>query len=159
MTERGKTRALVVSVLCNALLIGFLIGQLRGEAFERSALRRAQELTMVPTPIDTVITAAFDTERLPLAEAIRTTRQAQDDAAAIVRRDPLDLDRLDEALARVRDGDAALLTVLHRALRSAAAKLDPISRDLVADVMEHAPPAGPRFEQRYRWSYLRRLLD
>ena len=159
MTERGKTRALVISVLCNALLAGFLIGQLRGEAFERSAMRRAQELTPVPTAIDTVMMGAFDTERLPLADALRATRQAQDEAAAIVRRDPLNLDRLDEALARIREGDAAVLAVLHRALRSAAAKLDPVSRDLVADVIEKAPPAGPRFEQRYRWSYLRRLLD
>jgi hypothetical protein len=94
-----------------------------------------------------------------LAEAVRTTREAQDEAAAIVRMDPLNLDRLDTALARVRAGDEALLTALHRALRSAAAKLDPKSRDVVADVIENAPPAGGRFQQRYRWSYLQRVLD
>ncbi len=159
MTERGKTRLLIVSLVFNALLLGFLLGQLRGEAFERAALRRAQDISSAETPLDTVVTAAFDTERGALNDALRDTRQAQDDAAAIVRSDPLDLDRLDQALGRVRAGDTALLTATHRALRSAAAKLDPQNRDAVADVIANSPPAGSRFEQRYRWSYLRRLLD
>jgi uncharacterized membrane protein len=121
-------------------------------------LRHVQQLSSVPPAIDTVIASAFETERLTIADAVRSARVAQEDAAAIVRRDPMNLDSLDEALTRIRTGDDAALTAMHHALRSAAAKLDPQSREVIADVLETAPPAGNGLTQRYRWASLRRLL-
>jgi uncharacterized membrane protein len=158
MTEQGKTKLLVASLLANALLAGFVLGQVRGEAFERAALRHVQETASVSPALDTVLSAAFDTERLAISDAVRDARAAQEDAVSVVRRDPLDLDHLDEALARIRSSDETALAAMHRALRSAAAKLDPKNRDIIADVLDAAPPAGAGFTERYRWAYLRRLL-
>ncbi len=159
MTDRGKAVLLVGSLMLNAILAGFILGQLRGEAFARSTARQLKEMSVtIPEAVETVIASAFETERLPLAEALRTTRAAQDESAAIVRRDPLDLDRLDASLARIRAGQEAALVSLHRALRSAGAKLDPQGRETVAQLLEAAPPAGPSLTGRYRWTYLRGLL-
>jgi uncharacterized membrane protein len=158
MTDRGKTMLLVGSLLCNGLLVGFILGELRGETFTRTAMVRAQETSTIPAAVDTVIAGAFDTERLIVADALREARAAQDEAADVIRRDPMDLDRLDRSLARIRAADDVVLTSIHRALRSAAAKLDPRGRDVVADVIGQAPPGGRVFAQQYRWPYLRRLV-
>ena len=159
MTERRRTLLLAGSLLLNAILAGFILGQLRGEAFARSTARHLQEMSAnIPPAVETVIASAFETERLPLSEAMRATRAAQDESAAIVRRDPLDLDALDAALTRIRAGQDATLVSLHRAMRSAGAKLDPQGREMVAQLLENAPPAGPAFTARYRWNFLRGLL-
>jgi uncharacterized membrane protein len=159
MTDRGRTMVMVGSLVLNALLAGFVLGDLRGEAESRTAARHAQELQAnMPSALETAIGAGFENERLTLADALQNTRDAQAAAAMIIRHDPLDLDRLDQEFARVRTGQETVIATMQRALRSAAAKLDPKGRDAIAELVEIGPPAGEDFARGYRWSFYRNLV-
>ncbi len=160
MSERTIKWVLLVSLLANALLVGFMVGQVgRGHpfgGFDRPMAMRGPGDRPMDRPrgdeaTRTVLREAFAAERPAVEKAIADIRAARAQSAALVRAETLDAAALDTALAQMRLASDAALASFHRSIAAAAAKLDAEHRGALARMLERAPgqrnarrgPPGP----------------
>ena len=147
MSDRTIKWMLAASLLVNALLVGFMVGQMgRGRpcgGFERPmATRGANDRPRGDEATREVLREAFAAERPAVEKAVADIRAARTQSAALVRAEPLDAAALDAALAQIRLASDAALASFHRSLTAAAAKLDAENRGVLARMLDRAPGRG-----------------
>lgn len=140
--NRKLTWILLASLLFNAALVGFLVGN-HGRGGPMDVFRRAPPPGMMNLRPDdstrSILKSAFDAERANLDKAMKDIVEARRESEAVLRADPLDLDKLDAAMARLRTSSGALQESFHRALRDAATKLTGPQRSTLGRMLERAP--------------------
>ncbi|MBY0511036.1 MAG: periplasmic heavy metal sensor [Rhodospirillaceae bacterium] len=142
MMNRKLTWILLASLLINAALVGFLIGN-HGRGGPRDFLVRRGPPGMMQGRADEsargVLRDSFSAERDNLEKAAKDVAEARRESEAILRADPLDIAKLDESMARLRGASRATQEAFHRALRDAATKLDATQRAALGRMLERAP--------------------
>lgn len=139
------TWVLLASLLINAALVGFVLGD-RGRGGPLAAFNRRMNPPpgmMMNQPADAatrdILKSAFAAERDAIAKAMKDAAQARRESVAILHDDPLDMAKLDAAMARLRASSSAAQESFHRTLRDAAAKLNGPQRVVLARMLERAP--------------------
>lgn len=136
------TWVLLASLLINAALVGFLIGN-HGRGGPMDVFRRMPPPGMMHQRADDatrgVLKKSFDAERENLAKATKDVAAAREESEVVLTQDPLDLAKLDAAMARLRTSTGTLQEAFHRALRDAATKLDGPQRAALGRMLERAP--------------------
>ena len=139
------TWVLLASLLINAALVGFVLGD-RGRAGPLAAFNRRMNPPpgmMMNQPPDAatrdVLKSAFASERKAIANAMRDAADARRESVTILNDDPLDMAKLEAAMARLRTSSSAAQESFHRTLRDAASKLNGPQRAVLARMLERAP--------------------
>jgi uncharacterized membrane protein len=143
--ERHVKWILLVSLLINAVLVGYIAGQMgRGgpmAVFSRRVMppeRRADETTRV------ALKETFEAERPALEKAMKDSIDARRESVEILRTEPLDAARLDASLAKLRAGNSATQESFHRALAAAAGKLNARQRVSLGRMLDRASSGRSR---------------
>lgn len=152
MTDRHLKWILLGSLLFNALLIGFLAGQVgRGglATFDLGApaFRQGLERPMsADRPSQGILREALEAERPAMAKALADMAAARARSVALIRAENLDAGALESAMGEIRASGAAAQAAFHRAIGTAAAKLDGPRRAALAQSLGRAAPsrANPR---------------
>jgi uncharacterized membrane protein len=143
MSDKTLKWALLISLMINAAIGGFIVAQ----------FLRPRPLFMafghMPTPrpeisdkMRAVLDAAFAAERPSFEKAISDMVQARDKSVSLLRANPLDLQALDEELAKTRAANSEAQESFHRVVHAAAQQLDPAGRELLSEILKHAPPGN-----------------
>lgn len=154
MLERNIKWILLVSLLLNALLVGFIAAntgrgknpfasammQKRGD-MERERSDRGKDDDVTRTALKT----ALDAERSAMDQAALMTREARKKSAELIRAETLDATALDAALTQLRAGRTEQLEAFHRAIRTTAATLNTEQRSKLARLLDREP--GQRGER------------
>jgi uncharacterized membrane protein len=156
MMNRKLTWALLASLLINALLVGYIVGNHgRGGPFGIFKTARPMPDRMMPDRMmpgmmmrggaddatREILRNAFDAERDALRGALKNAAAARRASETILRADPLDTAQLDATMAQLRASNTAAQESFHRALRDAAQKLDATQRQTLGRWLERAPSA------------------
>jgi len=165
---RATTWVLLGSVLVNAVLIGFVVGNMgrggmrfmpqammdrddrrddrreerREERRDRDDDRRERQAGE-QSARDT-LRAAFEAERPALDKALGDLSAARAKAAGLIRAEPMDAAALDAAMAEMRLHSDAALASFHRSIAASAGKLEPRQRGALARMLERAPQGRQR---------------
>lgn len=138
--ERHMKWILLVSLLINAVLVGYIAGQVgRGgpmAAFNRRVMppeKRADETTRF------ALKETFEAERPALEKAMKDSMDARRESIEILRSEPLDSARLEASMAKLRAGSTATQESFHRALAAAAGKLNAPQRVSLGRMLDRAP--------------------
>jgi len=153
MTERRIKLILLISLLVNALFIGYLIGnggrgglrpmiarpfnndgpgRMQGRDQARGDQRGDQETRQA-------LRDAFQAERPAMNKALQDLAAARKKSAELIRAETVDAAALDAALAEVRLSSDAVMAAFHRSLAASAAKLDATQRRVLARQLDRAP--------------------
>lgn len=139
------TWVLLASLLINAALVGFVLGD-RGRGGPLAVFNRRMNPPpgmMMNQPPDEatrdVLKSAFATESEAIAKAMKDAAEARRESVTILHDDPLDMAKLDAAMARLRTSSSAAQESFHRTLRNAAGRLDGPQRVVLARMLERAP--------------------
>lgn len=141
MTLSGRTGtavlvALVVSVCLNVFVAGLIAGRATGirpgpERPSGGGLERF--MATVPAEARPVIRRALRENRGGLQGMVAEVREARQDAAAIVAREPFDEAGFEAAMAAVRARSEALQATVHGVIAEALADLPPEVRGEMAE--------------------------
>lgn len=138
--ERHVKWILLVSLLINAVLVGYIVGQVgRGgpmAAFNRRVMppeKRADETTRF------ALKETFEAERPALEKAMKDSMDARRESLEILRAEPLDAARLEVSLAKLRAGNSATQESFHHALAAAAGRLNAEQRVSLGRMLDRAP--------------------
>ena len=148
MNDRHFKWILLVSLLINAALVGFMAGNAgRGfrpgpgmMGFNRAMPgpnrggERANE-----QPAREALRDAFEAERPAMAKALKDLAEARDRSAAVIRADSLDSGALTQSLEEMRARSNDALASFHRSIITAAGKLDGPSRAGLARLLNRGP--------------------
>ncbi len=141
MTLSGRTGtavlvALVVSVCLNVFVAGLIAGRATGfgPAPDRASGAGLERfMATVPAEARPVIRRALRENRRGLQGMVAEIRDARQDAAAVVAREPFDEAAFEAAMATVRDRSQALQEAVHAIIAEALADLPPEVRAEMAE--------------------------
>lgn len=143
MTLSGRTGtavvvALVVSVCLNVFVAGLVVGRISGggaAAPDRAADAGGLERFMATVPAEArpVLRRALRENRRDLQGMVAAVREARQEAAAVVAREPFDPAAFQAAMAAVRDRSEALQAAVHVIIAEA---LDDLSPELRSEMAE-----------------------
>jgi len=141
MTLSGRSAtliliALVLSVCLNVFVAGMIAGRVSsGGAPPERASREGLERFMATVPGEArpVIRRALRENRRDLQDLVAAVRDARQDAAAVVAREPFEQAEFEAAMAGVRDRSEALQAAVHGIIAQA---LDDLSPELRAQMAE-----------------------
>jgi len=150
MMDRYVKWILLASLLVNAALVGFMVGNAGRGGFRGGPgmiINRA-----LPGPnrdrSDQVtrdaLREAFEAERPVMDKALQGLGEARGKSASIIRAETLDGTALDQSLTEMRTHSADALASFHRSISTAAAKLDAQHRAGLARLLDRAPQARRR---------------
>lgn len=137
---------LLASLLANALVVGFVVGNMGRGGFRPMMMMRGDgpnrqgpgDRTGDPATRDT-LRESFQAERPALDKAVKDMAAARKQSAEIIRAETLDAAALDKSLADLRASSAEALESFHRSIAAAAAKLDAQHRASLARLLDRAP--------------------
>ena len=141
MTLSGRTGAavlvaLVVSVCLNVFVAGLIAGRATGfvPAPDRASGGGLERfMATVPTEARPVIRRALRENRRGLQGMVAEVREARQEAAAVVGREPFDDAAFDAAMDAVRERSQALQATVHGIIAEALADLPPEVRAEMAE--------------------------
>jgi uncharacterized membrane protein len=143
MTDRVKPWILLVSLLVNAALIGFISAQLvrmRPMGGPDGLPRHHHELS---DEARALLDRAFAAERPAIDQAMQSMEAEKRRVETLLRAETIDTAALDAALAAMRAANTSAVNSMDNTLRAAAA-MKPEERRAFADALNHMPPPGPR---------------
>ena len=141
MTLSGRTAtatlvALVVSVCLNVFIAGLIAGRVttgEGAQLRQPDAGLERFMATIPEEARPVIRQALRANRRDLQGYVVALRDARQEAAAVVSREPFDPAALESALANVRERSQALQAEIHAIIAEAIDRLPP---DLRAEMAE-----------------------
>ena len=141
MTDRVKPWVLMVSLLTNAALIGFLVAQ-----FVRMGPPgfggRPPHYRGVTDEAHTMLDRAFAAERPAIDKAMQAMDVEKRHVESLLRAETFDTAAFDAALAAMQAANATAFASLEKSLRTAAA-MPREDRRALAEALSHLPPPGP----------------
>ncbi len=150
-SNRTLKWVLLASLLANALVVGFVVGNMGrggfrpmiGQMMVRGEGRDGPGGPNRPGDPATAQTLreSFQAERPAIDKALKDLAAARKQSAAIIRAETLDAAALDKSLADMRASSAEALESFHRSIAAAAAKLDVQHRAPLARLLDR-PPQG-----------------
>ncbi len=123
----------IVSLLLNAALVGFIAGHEGRGGFRQpggpfAALQRRDGPGATRPNADNAtreaLRAAFEAERPAMEKATQDAIEARNRSVALITAETVDAPALDDSLSQMRTHSIEALAAFHRALRAAALKLD-----------------------------------
>lgn len=145
----GKLKwILLASLLINAALAGFMIGNMGRGGF-RGGPGFVTFNRQLPGPdrdgrgndqaARDALRDAFQAERPAMTKALEALGQARARSAALIRAESLDAAALDKSMTEMRGYSAEALASFHRSIAAAAAKLDGSQRGRLARLLDREP--------------------
>ncbi len=143
MTLSGRTGttvliALVLSVCLNVFVAGLVVGRATGGSGGAAPGRASgggleRFMATVPAEARPVIRRALRENRRGLQDMVAAVRDARQDAASVVAREPFDQAEFEAAMATVRDRSEALQAAVHAIIAEALSDLTPELRSEMAE--------------------------
>jgi uncharacterized membrane protein len=138
---------LLVSLLINAALVGFMIGNMGRGGFRGGPGMNFNRQMSGPArgndqAAREALREAFQAERPAMTKALQDLGQARGESAAIIRAETLDAAALEKSMAEMRAHSSEAMASFHRSIAAAAAKLDPPRRAGLARMLDREPGRG-----------------
>ncbi len=145
----GKLKwILLASLVINAALIGFVIGNMGRGGF-RGGPGMMSFNRQMPGPgrgndqaAREALREAFKAERPAMTKALRDLAQARGQSAAIIRAETLDAAALEKSMTEMRAHSSEAMASFHRSIAAAAARLDAPRRAGLARMLDREPGRG-----------------
>jgi uncharacterized membrane protein len=141
MKNRWLWSLMAVSIVANALLIGYIVGHNSHRPLMAAFNRR-----MPPPPMQrpdeatrAIMKESFAAERPAMNEAFGAMAAARRQAVVLLKAETLDTAALDEQLKTIRERSLEATVSFHRAIRDSATKLTSPQRAVLARMLERAP--------------------
>ena len=153
--ERNLKWILLASLLVNAVLVGFVIGNMGRGGFRGPGMMTFNRSVPGPGPgrandriAREALRDAFNDEQPAMSKALQELGEARGRSAALIRAEALDSAALEKSLAEMRSHSAEALASFHRSIAAAAAKLDAPHRAGLGRMLDREPQGrgtGGRF--------------